>query len=337
MPTARTRRGWETFLARSFGSIATVPSRRTIRSSARTSGVNRSIWALGLRNPFTTAFQRSSGRLFINDVGQNTCEEINVGSAGANYGWPATEGVSANPDFTNPIYAYGHVDAACAITGGAFYESDVLAFPAKYYGQYFFADFCAGWIKRLNPQTGTVTSFAAGVVAPVDLKVGPDGALYYLARQVGRVGRISYVTSKSPAIGFNRRVARSRSVSPSRSPSARPEARRSPSSGAATASDRWRDKLELQAGQHSKFRRWIAVRRRGVQRVWHRHQRRRATHSSLSSFPMATLVIRKAVRSCLRVKRTLPPGPPLASLRGIDSAAATSLHWVRKSSASALG
>ena len=37
-------------------------------------GNNRSIWALGLRNPFTFAFQPGTGRMFINDVGQDTWE-----------------------------------------------------------------------------------------------------------------------------------------------------------------------------------------------------------------------------------------------------------------------
>ncbi len=62
------------------------------------SGVNRAIWALGLRNPFTMAFERSTGRLFINDVGEVSWEEINEGVAGANYGWPTVEGPSSNPD-----------------------------------------------------------------------------------------------------------------------------------------------------------------------------------------------------------------------------------------------
>ena len=55
-------------------------------------GNNRLIYALGLRNPFTFAFNPVQTRLFINDVGQNTWEEINDGVAGANYGWPNTEG-----------------------------------------------------------------------------------------------------------------------------------------------------------------------------------------------------------------------------------------------------
>src|SRR5262245_56971996 len=38
-------------------------------------GNNRAIWAGGLRNPFSFAFQRGTGQMFINDVGENTWEE----------------------------------------------------------------------------------------------------------------------------------------------------------------------------------------------------------------------------------------------------------------------
>ena len=73
-------------------------------------GENRLIWALGLRNPFTFAFQPGTGRLFINDVGQSTWEEINDGVAGANYGWPNEEGPTSPPDptYTDPIFFYAH-------------------------------------------------------------------------------------------------------------------------------------------------------------------------------------------------------------------------------------
>ena len=46
--------------------------------------------------------------MFINDVGQNTWEEINDGMAGANYGWPDTEGATTDPRFVSPRYAYDH-------------------------------------------------------------------------------------------------------------------------------------------------------------------------------------------------------------------------------------
>jgi hypothetical protein len=52
----------------------------------------------------------------------------------------------------------------------------------------------------LNPATAAVRSFATGINAPVDLKVGPDGALYYLARGAGYVGRIRHTAAESPAI-----------------------------------------------------------------------------------------------------------------------------------------
>jgi glucose/arabinose dehydrogenase len=165
-----------------------------------TVGQKRAIWALGLRNPFTTAFQRSTGRLYINDVGQATYEEINSGAAGANFGWPYAEGPSTDPAFKNPVHFYNHDTGECAITGGAFYEPGILAFPSWNYGKYFFADYCAGWIKRLNPETGAVTEFATGLESPVDIKVGPDGALYYLARAGAYVGRISYATARPPVI-----------------------------------------------------------------------------------------------------------------------------------------
>jgi glucose/arabinose dehydrogenase len=159
-------------------------------------GKNRAIWALGLRNPFTFAFQRGTGRMFINDVGEGTWEEINDGIAGANYGWPTTEGMTTDPRFRSPLLAYGHGTSAttgCAITGGIFYNSTTVQFPANYVGKYFFADLCSGWIRRFDPATRTAQPFATGIPAPVDLKVGGGGSLYYLTRS--SVWRISYTGS----------------------------------------------------------------------------------------------------------------------------------------------
>jgi glucose/arabinose dehydrogenase len=119
----------------------TIPTDNPFFNEA--SGVNRAIWALGLRNPFTFAVQPGTGRIFINDVGQNTWEEINEGAAGANYGWPDTEGPTSDPRFRPPLFAYRHGSSGttgCAITGGAFYNPPSMQFPADYVGDYFFAD-----------------------------------------------------------------------------------------------------------------------------------------------------------------------------------------------------
>jgi uncharacterized protein (TIGR03437 family) len=161
-----------------------------------TSGDNRAIWAMGLRNPFTFAFQHGTGRMFINDVGQVTWEEIDDGIAGSNYGWPITEGFSLDPNYVNPIFSYAHGTTdttGCAITGGAFYNPPTNQFPGGYIGKYFFADFCSGWIRVLDTTNYTAAGFAMGADLPVDLKVATDGSLYYLARGGGgAVFKIQY-------------------------------------------------------------------------------------------------------------------------------------------------
>lgn len=161
------------------------------------SGANRAIWAMGLRNPFTFAFDLDSPLMLINDVGQNAWEEINQGAAGANFGWPTTEGLftqSAFPNFTLPRFAYGHgtgPTTGCAITGGGFYP-DNGPFPAAFRGKFFFGDYCSGWIRAFDPVTGTAQAFATGVAAPLDIRAGTDGALYYLA--YNGVFRVTYST-----------------------------------------------------------------------------------------------------------------------------------------------
>src|SRR5262245_43591007 len=114
-------------------------------------GANRAIWALGLRNPFTFAFRPFTDTMFINDVGESTWEEINQGRAGANYGWPITEGPTMDGRFVGPLFAYTHANFDgvifnCAISGGAFYDPSVHTFPAEFTGSYFFADLCGGVI-----------------------------------------------------------------------------------------------------------------------------------------------------------------------------------------------
>ena len=159
-------------------------------------GANRSIWALGLRNPFTFAFQPGTGRMFINDVGQDTWEEINDGIAGSNYGWNLSEGPTSNPAFRSPLFSYGHglgPTVGCAIAGGAFYNPNTVRFPQSFVGKYFFGDLCSNWIRVFDPATGTASGFATGVSQPVDLKVAADGSLYYLARgSSGVLGRIQF-------------------------------------------------------------------------------------------------------------------------------------------------
>jgi glucose/arabinose dehydrogenase len=187
-----------------FGKMLRINKSGTIPPNnpfyATTSGKNRAIWALGLRNPFKFAIQPGTGTILINDVGGNTpeaWEEINQAKKGANYGWPVHEGVANDPQYVDPILAYGHggdpATTGCAITGGTFYNPTTLQFPPEYEGDYFFADFCSGWIRKFDPLTGEASGFAIGVDLPIDLEVSKAGELYHLSRgSSGLVGKIGY-------------------------------------------------------------------------------------------------------------------------------------------------
>jgi glucose/arabinose dehydrogenase len=134
--------------------------------------------------------------MFINDVGEQRWEEIDRGAAGANYGWPRYEGPESNPTYRDPVFAYRHgsmKSTGCAITGGAFYNPTTRRFPSGYVGDYFFADLCSGWIRRLDSATGEVKGFATGLGTPVALEVSKGGSLYYLSRSGGGlVGKLRY-------------------------------------------------------------------------------------------------------------------------------------------------
>jgi glucose/arabinose dehydrogenase len=149
-----------------------------------TSGKYRAIWARGCRNPFTFAVDRETGLMLINDVG-GKFEEINVGRAGANYGWPlADHGPAADVRFQGPVLWYPQ----SSIGGAAFCPTDARPhrFPSHFRGRYFFMDFVQGWIRSLDPHAPQrpipTEVFATGLARPVDLAFGADGSLYVLLR-----------------------------------------------------------------------------------------------------------------------------------------------------------
>jgi glucose/arabinose dehydrogenase len=166
-----------------------------------TPGARGEIWALGLRNPFTFSVRPDSGQILVNDVGQNTWEEINHVVKGGNYGWPTTEGPTDNPAFISPVFAYQHdvgQPQGRAITGGAFYNPPFnlpadQQFPGAFRGDYFFADYLGAFIWRYDVGTDTASPFATGVDSPVDLQVGRNGDLLYLSRFTGTVTAVRYV------------------------------------------------------------------------------------------------------------------------------------------------
>ena len=175
-----------------FNDDGTIPTDNPF--NATTSGQAKAIWALGLRNPFTFAIQPGTGRMHINDVGQSTWEEINLGVPGANYGWPASEGAdNLGAGVTGPLFTYKHSAASpagsgtggffvgFAIAGGAFYPN-AAPFPAAYRNSYYFADYVSKFVGRYDWINNATYAFATVSGDPVDLVAGADGALYLLTR-----------------------------------------------------------------------------------------------------------------------------------------------------------
>ncbi len=180
---------------------------------ANAAATAKRVWAYGLRNPYTFTFKPVTGELYINDVGQNAWEEINVAaSGGLNFGWPTTEGAFnpvTYPNFVNPLYSYAHDPTwddnkdslGCAIVGGVFYNPVNPVYPSLYVGKYFFPDLCGSWINYLN--VTTVKRFSFGKLLNGDvlgLALGNDGYLYYLNRGNGSLHRIDYTNNNAPVI-----------------------------------------------------------------------------------------------------------------------------------------
>ena len=171
----------------------------------QTTGINRAIWALGLRNPFTFAFQptsrpdvhqrRGSGHVG-GDQRRRTRRQLRVAEH-RRAKQPALH--RARVHFMATVRA--RVWAA-RLPAGRSTAGLPAQFPAEYVGDYFFADYCSGWINRLDETGGqiTITTFASGIPSPVDLAVGPEGNLYYLARGSGSVYRINFTGGQAPAI-----------------------------------------------------------------------------------------------------------------------------------------
>jgi glucose/arabinose dehydrogenase len=131
------------------------------------------IWALGLRNPWRFAFDRSAGLLYIGDVGQGAWEEVDVQPAsqgGLNYGWRFMEGAHCyNPTNCSsaglvlPAVEYDHSNGQCAVIGGFVYRG--ARFPTLA-GQYFYAELCAGWVRSLTYAGGAVTGQTSWTLEP---------------------------------------------------------------------------------------------------------------------------------------------------------------------------
>ncbi|MEQ1859077.1 MAG: PQQ-dependent sugar dehydrogenase [Chthoniobacteraceae bacterium] len=130
--------------------------------------VRSEFWAVGFRNPWRMSFDPATGELWVGDVGGDAREEVDVVTAGKNYGWAYREGfingpksASAPANFdavyhTRPVYEYHHTVATGdpnfegdSVTGGVVYRGSRLS---NLVGAYIFADHVSGnvWSLRRN-------------------------------------------------------------------------------------------------------------------------------------------------------------------------------------------
>ncbi len=198
------------------------------------------IIAHGLRNPFRITVRPGTSEVWAGDVGWNTWEEINRVadlSSVKNFGWPCYEGVGRQSGYDGlnvsicenlyaegstavvaPYFTYNHgaqvvagetcPTGSSSIAGLAFYQGG--PFPDTYDGALFFADYSRDCIWVMFPgsnglpdtSTSARATFLAPAANPVDLQVGPDGALYYADFDGGTIRKITYFSANQPPVAL---------------------------------------------------------------------------------------------------------------------------------------
>lgn len=165
---------------------------------------NRSkVFAYGMRNPWRLTMNKVTGNLYIADVGSDYFEEINVGAAGANFGWPCYEGqrqsglaefrqvcdplysqvAQGRASVKAPLAGWLHNNNGAAVVGGTFVNGP--SYPASLRGSYIYGDYVSSAVFTLRTDgqdklVGAPADFARGVTGGVAYREGPDGKLYVL-------------------------------------------------------------------------------------------------------------------------------------------------------------
>jgi quinoprotein glucose dehydrogenase len=122
--------------------------------------VREEIYAYGVRNIWRMSFDSKTGTLWAADVGQNLWEEINLVTAGGNYGWNVREGKhwfrpdgndTDRKDLIDPIFEYHH-SVGKSITGGTVYRGSRVP---ELVGKYIYADYVTGLLWALDYDEAT--------------------------------------------------------------------------------------------------------------------------------------------------------------------------------------
>ena len=186
-----------------------VPADNPFSAPAR-----REIWAYGLRNPWRFSFDRTTGDLWIGDVGQYRWEEIDLQPAtsagGENYGWRKMEGAHCfqprsgcrDDSLVEPVLEYDHGSGRCAVIGGYRYRGTEIL---ELQGRYLYGDYCGGTVWSATPDASgdgwkSEPLLDTGVLI---LSFGEDeaGELYIAASRPGGQGVLYKIAPTDTELG----------------------------------------------------------------------------------------------------------------------------------------
>jgi glucose/arabinose dehydrogenase len=186
-------------VAQAFGNYV-IPSDNPYTSDP---AILDEIWNLGLRNPFRWSFDRTTGDMWIGDVGQDSKEEIDFRPAGStghnNFGWRCMEGYISNPatpdctptDNVFPVYDYDNPNpGSSAVTGGYVYHGNEYT---NFRGYYVAADVYSGTMYFLwpNGSGGFDSAFQTGLQNfIVAFGEAEDGTLYAVSQGTSTIYKL---------------------------------------------------------------------------------------------------------------------------------------------------
>ena len=163
----------------SAGKLYSIPSGNPFAAG----GGAPEVFAYGFRNPWRFSFDKTGGRLFVGDVGQDAFEEIEIVTAGGNYGWNIMEGGSCfnastcnMTGLTLPIFSYPRSDGTTVIGGYVYRGTQIPSLV----GNYVYADFGNGqiWMLTESGTTWTRTPLLASGRSISAFGQGDNGELF---------------------------------------------------------------------------------------------------------------------------------------------------------------
>jgi glucose/arabinose dehydrogenase len=136
------------------------------------------VWSSGHRNVQGFAWD-AAGRMWASEFGQNAWDELNLIKPGANYGWPAVEGIAGRAEFVDPVRQWTPAQAS---PSGVAVGPDGTVYIAGLRGQSLWRVPVAG-----DGSTGEPQRLLEGRYGRLrDVLTGPDGRLWVVSNNTSR-------------------------------------------------------------------------------------------------------------------------------------------------------